>query len=109
NVDRVFGEVEGGNYWCERVDGGLEEEDGLGVMDGLKMGNLGYVVGRDVGSRGIEVDNVWVVIKYEVRMEKERYVHGTGGRGGGGKKGKGITVGRGYEGKLMRAIEGYIG
>jgi ATP-dependent RNA helicase DeaD len=109
NVDTVFAELEGANYSCERLHGGLEQEDRFAVMDGFKMGNFRYLVATDVASRGIDVDNVSLVINYDVPMEKEGYVHRTGRTGRAGNKGKAITLATPYEGKFIRAIERYIG
>ncbi|MBT2663818.1 DEAD/DEAH box helicase [Bacillus sp. ISL-45] len=109
NVDTVFAELEGANYSCERLHGGLEQEDRFAVMNGFKMGNFRYLVATDVAARGIDVDNVSLVINYDVPMEKEGYVHRTGRTGRAGNKGKAITLATPYEGKFIRSIERYIG
>jgi superfamily II DNA/RNA helicase len=109
NVDKVFTELEHANYSCERLHGGLEQEDRFAVMDGFKMGNFRYLVATDVAARGIDIDNVTLVINYDVPMEKESYVHRTGRTGRAGNKGKAITFATPYEGKFIKAIETYIG
>ncbi|MBT2639692.1 DEAD/DEAH box helicase [Bacillus sp. ISL-39] len=109
NVDTVFAELEEANYSCERLHGGLEQEDRFAVMNGFKMGNFRYLVATDVAARGIDVDNVSLVINYDVPMEKEGYVHRTGRTGRAGNKGKAITLATPYEGKFIKAIERYIG
>ncbi len=109
HVDTVFTELEEANYSCERLHGGLEQEDRFAVMDGFKMGNFRYLVATDVAARGIDIDNVTLVINYDVPMEKESYVHRTGRTGRAGNKGKAITFATPYEGKFLRAIERYIG
>ncbi|HAQ07784.1 MAG TPA: RNA helicase, partial [Bacillus bacterium] len=109
NVDTVFAELEDANYSCERLHGGLEQEDRFAVMNGFKMGNFRYLVATDVAARGIDVDSVSIVINYDVPMEKESYVHRTGRTGRAGNKGKAITLATPYEGKFIKAIERYIG
>lgn len=109
NVDTVFAQLEDANYSCERLHGGLEQEDRFAVMNGFKMGNFRYLVATDVAARGIDVDNVSLVINYDVPMEKEGYVHRTGRTGRAGNKGKAITLATPYEGKFVKAIERYIG
>jgi ATP-dependent RNA helicase DeaD len=109
HVDTVFTELEKSNYSCERLHGGLEQEDRFSVMDGFKMGNFRYLVATDVAARGIDIDNVSLVINYDVPMEKESYVHRTGRTGRAGNKGKAITFATPYEGKFIKAIENYIG
>lgn len=109
HVDTVFTTLEEAHYSCERLHGGLEQEDRFAVMDGFKMGNFRYLIATDVAARGIDIDNVTLVINYDVPMEKESYVHRTGRTGRAGNKGKAITFATPYEGKFVRAIERYIG
>ncbi|KQL41826.1 RNA helicase [Bacillus sp. FJAT-25509] len=109
NVDAVYSELEKANYSCERLHGGLEQEDRFAVMDGFKIGNFRYLVATDVAARGIDIDNVTLVINYDVPMEKESYVHRTGRTGRAGNKGKAITFSTKFEGKFVKAIENYIG
>ncbi|UPM52502.1 DEAD/DEAH box helicase [Gottfriedia acidiceleris] len=109
NVDTVYSELEKANYSCERLHGGLEQEDRFAVMDGFKIGNFRYLVATDVAARGIDIDNVTLVINYDVPMEKESYVHRTGRTGRAGNKGKAITFSTQFEGKFVKAIENYIG
>jgi ATP-dependent RNA helicase DeaD len=109
NVDTVFAELEEANYSCERLHGGLEQVDRFAVMDGFKRGNFRYLVATDVAARGIDIDNVSIVINYDVPMEKESYVHRTGRTGRAGNKGKAIMFATPFEGKFVKAIERYIG
>lgn len=109
HVDTVFAELEESHYSCERLHGGLEQEDRFAVMDGFKMGNFRYLVATDVAARGIDIDNVTLVINYDVPMEKESYVHRTGRTGRAGNKGKAITFATPYEEKSIKGIERYIG
>jgi ATP-dependent RNA helicase DeaD len=109
HVDMVYSELEEANYSCERLHGGLEQQDRFAVMDGFKMGNFRYLVATDVAARGIDIDNVTLVINFDVPMEKESYVHRTGRTGRAGNEGKAITFATPYEGKFVKAIERYIG
>jgi len=109
HVDTVYTELEESNYSCERLHGGLEQQDRFAVMDGFKMGNFRYLVATDVAARGIDIDNVTLVINYDVPMEKESYVHRTGRTGRAGNEGKAITFATPYEGKFVKNIERYIG
>ncbi|ASN06126.1 DEAD/DEAH box helicase [Virgibacillus necropolis] len=109
HVDTVFSELEAATYSCEKLHGGLEQEDRFAVMEGFKIGNFRYLVATDVAARGIDIDNVTLVINYDVPMEKESYVHRTGRTGRAGNKGKAITFATPHEGKFLKAIEKYIG
>jgi ATP-dependent RNA helicase DeaD len=109
HVDTVFSELNKVGFPCERLHGGLEQEDRFAVMEGFKLGNFRYLVATDVAARGIDIDNVKLVINYDVPMEKESYVHRTGRTGRAGNKGKAITFSTPHEGKFIKEIEKYIG
>ena len=109
NVDKVFAELEKSHYSCEKIHGGIVQEDRFAVMDGFKMGNFRYLVSTDVAARGIDVDKLTLVINYDIPIENESYVHRTGRTGRAGKKGKAITFATPSESKLLMAIEKYIG
>ncbi|WLV24637.1 DEAD/DEAH box helicase [Aciduricibacillus chroicocephali] len=109
HVEDVYSELKEAGYACERLHGGLEQDDRFGVMEGFKLGKFRYLVATDVAARGIDIDNVTLVINYDVPMEKESYVHRTGRTGRAGNKGKAITFMTPYEEKFIKAIERYIG
>ncbi|MFD1739522.1 DEAD/DEAH box helicase [Bacillus salitolerans] len=108
HVDYVYTDLEGAGYSCERLHGGLEQEDRFAVMNGFKLGNFRYLIATDVAARGIDIDNVTLVINYDVPMEKEAYVHRTGRTGRAGNKGKAITFSANDD-KYVKSIERYIG
>ncbi|GKU83108.1 DEAD/DEAH box helicase [Niallia sp. NCCP-28] len=109
HVDVVFEQLDDAGYSCEKLHGGLEQEDRFAVMNGFKMGNFRYLIATDVAARGIDIDNVTLVINYDVPMEKESYVHRTGRTGRAGNTGKAITFATPYESKFVHSIERYIG
>ncbi|SHN27499.1 DEAD/DEAH box helicase [Gracilibacillus kekensis] len=108
-VDDVSTELEQSGYPCDQIHGGLEQEQRFAVMDGFKSGAFRYLIATDVAARGIDVDNVSLVINFDVPREKEGYVHRTGRTGRAGNKGKAITFADHYEEKYLRPIENYIG
>jgi len=109
HVEAVYSELNEAGYACERLHGGLEQDDRFAVMEGFKLGSFRYLVATDVAARGIDIDNVTLVINYDVPMERESYVHRTGRTGRAGNKGKAITFMTQFEGKFINAIEKYIG
>ena len=109
HVELVFAELSELNYSCERIHGGLEQDERFSVMEGFKTGDFRYLVATDVAARGIDVDNVTLILNYDVPFEKESYVHRTGRTGRAGNQGKAITFSTPAENKYVKAIERYIG
>ena len=109
NVDNVFDELDRSNYPCDKLHGGMYQEDRFEVMNDFKRGEFRYLVATDVAARGIDIEDITLVINYDMPVEKESYVHRTGRTGRAGKTGKAITFMTSYEEKYLAEIETYIG
>lgn len=108
-VDQLFGQLDQLGYTCEKIHGGLIQEDRFMVMNQFKRGEFRYLVATDVAARGIDVESVSHIINYDIPLEKESYVHRIGRTGRAGKTGKAITFATPYEEKVLADIERYIG
>ncbi len=62
------------------------------TMRTFKDGKLAVLIATDVASRGIDVDDVDMVINYDVPEENEYYIHRIGRTGRAKKKGVAISV-----------------
>ncbi|MGP1908524.1 DEAD/DEAH box helicase [Metabacillus sp. JX24] len=108
-VDLLERKLSRAGYPCGKIHGGLVQEDRFSVMYDFKKGAFRYLIATDVAARGIDVDNVSLVINYDLPLEKESYVHRTGRTGRAGKKGKAITFSVPNEERMTAEIEDYIG
>ncbi len=108
-VDDLFSKLEKANYSCDKIHGGMFQEDRFAVMDDFKKGEFRYLVATDIAARGIDVENISLVISYDVPLEKEKYVHRIGRTGRAGQTGKAITFATSREDYLVKEIEDYIG
>ncbi|NBV04611.1 MAG: DEAD/DEAH box helicase, partial [Cytophagia bacterium] len=70
----------------------LEQQVREEIMRGFKAGRLPVLVGTDVLSRGIDVDNIDLVINYDVPPDPEDYVHRIGRTGRAERNGRSITM-----------------
>ncbi|MED0874944.1 ATP-dependent RNA helicase DbpA [Bacillus mobilis] len=109
NVDHVYRQLKRVNYPCDKIHGGMVQEDRFEVMDDFRRGKFRYLVATDVAARGIDIDNITHVINYDIPLEKESYVHRTGRTGRAGNSGKAITFITPYENRFLEEIEEYIG
>lgn len=108
-VDMVCDQLTDLGYSCDKIHGGMVQEDRLEVMDDFRRGEFLYLVATDVAARGIDIDNITHVINYDLPMEKESYVHRTGRTGRAGQDGIAITFVTPFEGKFLKELEDYIG
>ncbi|MCM3109661.1 DEAD/DEAH box helicase [Lederbergia lenta] len=108
-VDQVTEQLEKLNYTCDKLHGGMLQEDRFAVMNEFKRGEFRYLVATDVAARGIDIDSITHVINYDIPLENESYVHRVGRTGRAGNRGKAISFVTPYEDKFLAEIESYIG
>ena len=72
-------------------------------MNHFRNGSTNILIATDVAARGIDVDNVEVVINYDLPQDNEYYVHRIGRTGRAGRTGR--PVGGGGAG-VVDAAEG---
>jgi ATP-dependent RNA helicase DeaD len=108
-VDEVYSELSKLQYTCRKIHGGMEQDDRLRIMNGFKKSYFRYLVATDVAARGIDIDNISLVINYDIPEDKESYVHRIGRTGRIGKLGHAITFVTQRENRFLRDIHDYIG
>ncbi|RCW43109.1 DEAD/DEAH box helicase [Paenibacillus prosopidis] len=109
HVDQVFRQLAELEYPCDRIHGGMEQDERFEVMNAFRRGQFRYLVATDVAARGIDITNITHVINYDIPLEKESYVHRTGRTGRAGNAGKAITFVTPHDGRRLADIEAYIG
>ncbi|MER1957803.1 MAG: DEAD/DEAH box helicase [Solibacillus sp.] len=108
-VDEVYDYLYDREYSVDQLHGGMEQSTRLMVMNDYKRGDFRYLVATDVAARGIDIDNISLVINFDLPLEKEAYVHRTGRTGRAGKEGKAVTFVTPHEYNFLASIEEYIG
>lgn len=108
-VDTLTKQLSELNYSCDKLHGGMYQDARFEVMEDFKRGKFIYLIATDVAARGIDVENVSLVINYDFPFEKESYVHRTGRTGRAGKKGKAISFVTTTEKTRRAEVEKYIG
>ncbi len=108
-VDMVCERLNDLGYPCNKMHGGMEQKDRLSAMNRFKRGKYRYLVATDVAARGIDIENISLVINYDIPLDEENYVHRTGRTGRAGRKGKAITFVVPTQNRYLHDIEELIG
>jgi superfamily II DNA/RNA helicase len=108
-VEEVYAELVKLNYSCEKLHGGMEQRDRLSVMNDFKQGLFRYLCATDVAARGLDIEDITLVINYDIPNDRESYVHRIGRTGRVNKLGKAITFVTKNEDKFLKDIHDYIG
>ena len=108
-VDEVFNMLSDLKYPSKKIHGGMEQRDRLIVMNNFKLGYFRYLVATDVAARGIDIDNITLVINYDIPEDGESYVHRIGRTGRIDKLGRAVTFVAQNENRFLNDIHQYIG
>ena len=103
-VDEVVESLQGRGYFAEGLHGDLKQTQRDSVMKKFRNRTLEILVATDVAARGIDVDNVEMVINYDLPQDEEQYVHRIGRTGRAGRHGKAFTFVVGREIYKLRDI-----
>lgn len=90
------------------IIGDLPQYKRLKILKDFKEGELKVLVATDVAARGIDVDDLAMVINYDLPNEAENYVHRIGRTARAGKSGKAYTFCSEQDVYNLPAIERYI-
>lgn len=91
----------------EELHGDMDQKNRFEVVNSFKNHNFKVLVATDVAARGIHIDDISLVINYEVPMERESYVHRIGRTGRVGNSGEAISFVAPYEKRFLTEIEKY--
>lgn len=108
-VESLYNELSKLKYPCDKIHGGMEQDERIKVMNNFKKGYFRYLIATDVAARGIDIDNITHVINYDVPVLRENYVHRIGRTGRAGKEGRAITFVMKSDERRMFEIYSYTG
>lgn len=92
-------------FQAEGLHGDLIQHQRDIVMNRFRNGSTNILIATDVAARGIDVDDVEIVINYDVPLDNEYYVHRIGRTGRAGKTGMSFTFANARELRRIRDIE----
>ncbi|WP_407427954.1 DEAD/DEAH box helicase [Treponema sp.] len=92
----------------EYIIGDLPQSKRLKIMDAFKAGKVTCLVATDVAARGIDVNDLAMVVNYDLPTEAENYVHRIGRTARAGKSGKAYTFCSERDVYSLAPIERYI-
>jgi len=108
-VDRVQMFLSRKGYASQSLHGDIPQVKRLKTLNQFKQGDFHLLVATDVAARGIHIDDLSLVINYDVPIEKDGYVHRIGRTGRAGNGGRAITLVTGEDIMSLYEIEEHIG
>ena len=107
-VDEITDMLQEKGFWADKIHGDLKQELRMGVLEKFNKGILHSLVCTDVAARGLDIQNVDLVINYDVPDKEDYYVHRIGRSGRAGKVGEAVTIVTKTDRIRFRNVESYI-
>ncbi len=106
-VDEISVQLQGRGYFADALHGDMKQSQRDNVMNSFRNGNVEILVATDVAARGIDIDDIELVINYDVPQDEEYYVHRIGRTGRAGRSGRAFTFVVGREIHKIKDIQRY--
>ncbi len=104
-VDDVTDALLARGYSADRLHGDISQMLRDRVMKNFRSGAIEVLVATDVAARGLDVDNVDLVVNLDLPYDEEDYVHRVGRTGRAGRSGKAVSLVGGREIFLLQRIQ----
>lgn len=92
NVDSLSAWLQKSGYSVKCLHGGMMQKERNQIMSQFKLGAFRYLVATDVAARGIDIEDISLVLNYDFPRGQDNYVHRIGRSGRKGKEGLAITL-----------------
>ncbi len=77
---------------ARRINSNLSQREREYVMNKIRAGELRFMVGTDIAARGIDIEQIDLVVNYAIPEQPEVYLHRTGRTGRAGRSGAAVSL-----------------
>ncbi|KAJ2802835.1 RNA helicase [Coemansia helicoidea] len=106
-VDWLAKQMEDANFTVAAMHGEMLQKERDAIMTKFRQGASRVLITTDIWARGIDVQQVSLVINYDMCTNRENYIHRIGRSGRFGRKGVAINFVTSDDVVLLRDIEQY--
>ncbi|KAJ3116875.1 Eukaryotic initiation factor 4A-III [Phlyctochytrium bullatum] len=106
-VDWLTEKMREANFTVSSMHGDMPQKERDAIMQEFRQGASRVLITTDVWARGIDVQQVSLVINYDLPNNRENYIHRIGRSGRFGRKGVAINFVKNDDIKILRDIEQY--
>jgi len=104
-VDWLTEKMREANFTVSSMHGDMPQKERDTIMQDFRQGTTRVLLTTDIWARGIDVQNVSLVINYDLPVNRENYLHRIGRSGRFGRKGVAINFVTAMDVQLLRDIE----
>ena len=97
------------NFSVGEMHSDLDQHVREDVMRNFRTGNIDILVATDIVARGIDIDDISMVVNYDVPHDAEDYVHRIGRTARAGEEGVAVTLVGERDRRKFKYIEDFLG
>jgi len=106
-VDWLATKMREANFTVSSMHGDMPQKEREAIMEEFRSGGSRVLIATDIWGRGIDVQQVSLVINYDLPNNRELYIHRIGRSGRFGRKGVAINFVKSDDIRVLRDIEQY--
>lgn len=107
-ASRLAKQLEREGLSADAIHGDKSQKERMEALEAFKQGKIAVLIATDVAARGLDIDQLPMVINYEIPSAPEDYVHRIGRTGRAGASGTAISLVSPEEEKYLKEIEKLI-
>jgi ATP-dependent RNA helicase RhlE len=108
-ADKIARLLKKENLYCEAIHGNKSQNARQTALSNFKTGKSNIIVATDIAARGIDIQDLGMVINFDLPDVPETYVHRIGRTGRAGAKGVALTFCSQEEKDMVRDIKKLTG
>lgn len=105
SVENLTRKMQDKNFTVSCIHGNMAVKEREQTMADFRNGKTRVLIATDLLGRGIDVQQVSIVINYDIPLKNESYIHRIGRSGRHGKKGTAINFVTNNDYKYLKGIE----
>lgn len=107
-ADRLNGVLRAADIRTYVLHGEKDQKDRKQAIERFRQGQFAVLVATDVAARGLDIDDLDLVVNFDMPRSGDDYLHRVGRTGRAGAEGLAISLVTPHEWNLMSSIERYL-
>ncbi|MCL5051553.1 ATP-dependent RNA helicase SrmB [Aliidiomarina maris] len=101
--------LRGQNYRVSMLHGDMPQHARTQALEDFTQGKNKILVATDVAARGIDIEDVQLVVNFDMPRRADVFLHRIGRTGRAGKKGLAVSLVEAHDSDMLGRVERYIG
>ena len=106
--DRLCRHLSAGGFRAEAIHGNKSQSARTRSLQDFKAGRTRILVATDIAARGLDIEQLPMVINFDLPMVPQDYIHRIGRTGRAGNEGQAVSLVSREEQPLLRDIQGLL-